>query len=543
MMPSSSNGSVTVLVLALAGAGAASASCGSEFKCVDDPNCDPRSGPDGGGKGGSAGRGGASGSAGDGGSSGVGTGGSGGGGSGGSAGTQGASGTAGDAGPDVEVDAAPDAPTCETEKPNTAIGVFVAPGGSDAAEGGSCGTIGAPCATVKKALSLAVTGRTVYLSAGTYEEDGLALKAGVAIQGGWEWTAPGTWKRLCSADRKIAAVIKAKSADRTLSAVDLGGTARLETLTIASKSSAASDGQSLYGIFATGTSTEIVMIEVAVEVGAAGKGAAAQRAAAGAAPAGSCSPGTGADGANVGTAGTAAPAGTFRMNGYLPSPGTSGGPGGDGSNGTEAPAAPCRTCLNLDFNTTCSTQCASGGSPCARYECAPRVTTTVCGFNGVNGCGGGGGGGGGAGAGGGSAIGVFVWDATLRAETGRISAGRAGNGSAGAAGGGAAQGSEGAVTNFVRQCVYCSLVDNRPGGCSTINSTAQNGDIGGPGGNGKDGGPGGGGSGGHSYAIYKGGTATATVAPDVELTAGAPGAGAGTGAAKGADGIAKPIGP
>jgi hypothetical protein len=66
---------------------------------------------------------------------------------------------------------------------------------------------------------------------------------------------------------------------------------------------------------------------------------------------------------------------------------------------------------------------------------------------------------------------------------------------------------------------------------------------GGTGGAGKNGGPGGGGSGGHSYAIYEGGTATATVAPDVELVAGSPGAGAGTGAQKGADGIAKSIGP
>jgi len=167
---------------------------------------------------------------------------------------------------------------------------------------------------------------------------------------------------------------------------------------------------------------------------------------------------------------------------------------------------------------------------------------TVCGRPGSNGCAGGGGGAGGPGSGGGSAIGVFLWDAKLRIESGMVSVGRGGNGGVAAVGGLGAQGSPGQAATLPALCPTCVLVENRPGGCSELNSSPPNGEAGGSGGDGKPGGSGGGGSGGHSYAIYKGGTATATVAPDVELSSGLPGTGAGTGSLKGADGISMPIG-
>ena len=64
-----------------------------------------------------------------------------------------------------------------------------------------------------------------------FAEDGILLKTGVTLQGGWEQTAPGSWKHLCSAERNAAVVIRAKSAERTLSAVDLGGKATTREIT------------------------------------------------------------------------------------------------------------------------------------------------------------------------------------------------------------------------------------------------------------------------------------------------------------------------
>ena len=502
--------------------------CGEEFTCADDRSC-PSASPDSGNTGGSAavgGRGG--GSAGAAGSMGTG-------GSPDSAGGQ--SGQTGDSG-GSDADAS-DAPTCESEMPNTAVGVFVSTTGQDDSEGSTCGKRETPCKTIAKALSVATTDRIVYLAAGTYEEDGLALKAGVTLQGGWDHNASGGWSRLCTPDRKSAVIVRAKNADRTLSAVDLGGKATLDTLTIRSKTAVAAAGQSSYGVFATGTSTEIVLNEVAIEIGPAGAGGPGMAGPDGAAPVTACSAGTSADGATAGAAGAGAPVGPFSITGYFATPGVGGGIGANGSNGTAAAAPACITCPNP--GAVCQQGCIPNPQGCL-IACLWTSGASNCGIAGTNGCAGGGGQGGLPGAGGGSSVAVFLWNATLRASSGKISSGKGGDGGLGGPGGRGKVGSAGAPGRAGETCGVCSGVPSL-GPCTSVSQTPAAGEPGGTGGVGKDGGPAGGGSGGPSYAVYKGGSAVADVAASVEVVAGSPGTGAGTGMGRGADGSSKPIGP
>ena len=320
------------------------------------------------------------------------------------------------------------------------LGVFVSKSGSDGADGSTCGAIGAPCATIKKALAIAKAGSIVYVDAGTYEEDGLALVAGVTLQGGWERRVGGAWTRVCTPERKGAAVIRAKSADRTLSAVDLGGMATLDTLTIRSKLAAAAVGQSLYGIFAVGATTEVALRDVAIDVANAGAGRAGQAGLDGGYAARICQASTGANGAALGASGTGARAGSFAVSGYFSLPGIEGGAGGDGANGTAAPAPPCVACKQS--GAVCQRSCS--GPAC--YLCAWTSSYLECGKPGIPGCGGGGGAAGGKpGTGGGSSVGVLVWDATFGLDSGSIHSGRGGDGGAGGPGGQGALGRLGAA--------------------------------------------------------------------------------------------------
>jgi hypothetical protein len=423
--------------------------------------------------------------------------------------------------------------------PNIQLGVFVSSAGQDGADGATCGTREAPCKTIAKALSFATAGRIIYLDAGTYEEDGLALKPGVTLQGGWDRSAVGVWSRVCTADRNALVVIRPRTADRTLSAVDLAGTATLETLTIRSKTAAASAGQSLYGIFASGASTEIVTREVAIEVGAAGNGSAGGAGQNGDSPAATCSAGTGADGATEGAVGSGAPGGMFNATGYVPAPGVTGGTGANGDHGTAAPAAPCIACP--DTGATCRPVCV--GQPICVNLCSWSASFASCGVAGINGCGGGGGKGGAPGSGGGSSVGVFLSNARLRAMSGKITSGRGGDGGLGGAAGQGKVGNAGAPGQPGLGCVLCEgIISSINPTCLQPSQAPAAGAPGGIGGAGKNGGPGGGGSGGHSYPVYKAGTATADVAAAVVLTADSPGLG-GAATSRGADGSAKPIGP
>ncbi len=522
-------------VVAALGFGKAIMGCGSDFTCVEDLSCPSRSAPapEGGGAGGSGATAGSTGSGGS-----------------GAAQAADASGADGDSAPvdagdsggedsggsDANAtDSAVDASTCETEQPIQQRGVFVSKSGSDGSDGSACGSIGTPCATIKKALSLAKAGSIVYLDAGTYDEDGLALGAEIALQGGWARRTDGTWRHVCGAESAEGTVIRAKTADRTLSAVDLGGVATLEMLTVRSKSAPAAAVASVYGIFATGATTEVVLRNVAVEVGAAGAGAAGLNGRDGAQVATACPAGTGQEGTALGTGGAGAPSATFNVTGFLPAAGVEGGPGSSGTNGTGAPSPPCASCPHE--LAACRGSCPT--NPCQQVVCEWTTLVTTCWGIGSSGCGGDGGKGGGPGGGGGSSIGIFLWNARLRIDSGRVRAGAGGTGGPGGKGGNGGLGTPGLSGSAV-SCGGCGRVSELS--CA-IQPSALAGLPGGTGGSGKAGGPGGGGSGGHSYAVYRGGAATASVAADVELTAGAPGSGGGVAPGRGADGSAKPVGP
>jgi hypothetical protein len=528
-------------LLAVAGFSSALSGCGSDFTCVESRTCP--SGVASGGSSGSSGSGGF-GAAGSAGAQGAST--DSGAGDSGSSGTTSEAGSSDgaenqtDAGPEVEAgaDTGPDAPSCETEQPDVERGIFVSSSGSDSADGSTCGAIGAPCATIKRALGLAKATSVIYLDAGTYEEDGLTLVPAVTLQGGWERRVGGGWTRACTPGRESATVIRAKSADRTLSAVNLGGLARLEVLTIRSKLGVAAAEQSLYGIVAAGVTTQLTLREVAIDVGNAGAGKVGAAGAAGGRRGRFCSAQTGADGAAVGTSGSGAPAGSFSVGGYVVASGTEGGAGDSGEDGTAAPAAPCVACK--EPSATCDVRC--NGSAC--YLCGWSSSYVACGDTGRVGCAGAGGGGGKPGTGGGSSVGIFVWGATVRLDSGKVQAGRGGDGGAGGPGGQGGAGSPGIAGSTPGvSCETCNGNSILPEGCRIETEAAQPGAPGGPGGSGKPGGPGGGGAGGHSYAIYKGGSAIVNVAAGVELVAGAPGSGGGAAPIRGVDGAAKPIGP
>jgi hypothetical protein len=325
------------------------------------------------------------------------------------------------------------------------------------------------------------------------------------------------------------------------------GTATLDTITVTTRTSPASAGQSQYGLFATGSTTEIVLREVRIEAGPAGVGAAGTAGKDGTPPANVCPVGDGQEGTSAGRAGAGAPVGTFNVAGYVPAPGTRGSKGSDGSNGFAGPDPSCIECPNANPGTTATCQAVD---ECSQGSCRPvchwvgRIAS--CGSRGTNGCGGGGGEGSGAGAGGGSSVGIFLWNAALRITDSSVSSSTGGDGGRGSnAVGRGQEGNQGAYGSPGSPCAQCEGDPARGSPCEVAPAYgASPGYVGGNGGAGRNGGgPGGGGSGGHSYAIYKGGTASVTVAPDVELTSGMRGTGAGTGSLEGADGFTKPIGP
>ncbi len=96
---------------------------------------------------------------------------------------------------------------CSSLKPDTATGVFVAPGGS----GGACGSEMQPCGTIAAGLAAIAsstgTKKIVYLANGTYTEQ-VTLAAGVSIEGGWLDTG-GTWTRQCVANPQSGVIIQA----------------------------------------------------------------------------------------------------------------------------------------------------------------------------------------------------------------------------------------------------------------------------------------------------------------------------------------------
>src|SRR5258708_37620456 len=151
------------------------------------------------------------------------------------------------------------ADACAPTQPDDANGVFVTTTGTDS---DACGARATPCKTITKGIARAKP--SVYVGAGTYAES-LTLRAGVTIEGGW--TA--TWTRACNAMTEV--VVRPTTGDKTVVADDIGGAASLVAITLQSKN--ADPGESIYGVFARGVSTQLTLNDVNVAISGGGAGA------------------------------------------------------------------------------------------------------------------------------------------------------------------------------------------------------------------------------------------------------------------------------
>jgi hypothetical protein len=377
---------------------------------------------------------------------------------------------------------------CASRTVNVNTGVFVAPGGSTAS---NCGSQQSPCSTVQAGLDRAyAAGRpTVYVSHGVYVES-IALRPGITLEGGWE-VIGSTWIPNC-VDPSGAVIIQAPPT-ATVSAVadNLGGLATIATLTLQSKDQIdVHPGESLYGLRATGATTQLTLKDVGVQTANAGDGSPGVGGGPGAIG-GPC--GVEGDGGSggPGAQGNGAEGGVFSGSGYSPSVGSAGSIGTTGENGSETTPPTCASCgsctaLNCGFSPNGSQSCGSLGSP---------------------GCGGPGGTPGGGGSGGGSAVALYVWDATVHVMAGSLTAGNGGTGGNGGLGGNGGAGGQGSTGSAGPGCTArCSGLAV----CTSI-AGAGAGGVGGVGGRGGPGGAGGGGAGGSSFAIVRGGTAAIDV--------------------------------
>ena len=403
-------------------------------------------------------------------------------------------------------------PHCPQSTDDSA-GVYVTPTGTDAT---GCGASrAAPCQSLAGALASTsyYSGRNiVFVGAGTYVET-VTPPAGVTVMGGWQVNGS-TWSFDCGPHPEADVIVRAPTtSNMTLIADGVGGAVTVSTLTIESKATVGA-GESLYGVFARGSTTALTLTNVAVTMSTAGEGQTPTQAGSGSAPPSTCSAGDGASATTVGAAGAGANIGTFSSSGYTPAQGGMGASGGAGDNGMAAP-----TPTPVSYSSCTGTACTNSSASCTGQQ-------------GSNGCGGGGGTGGTGGGGGGSSIALFAFDASVTVDGGSYTAGYGGDGGAGGAGGGGTGGSNGAAgkaatcTSSTCQGLLCL------GNIPLDNITASGGAAGGAGGTGSAGGAGGGGAGGDSYAIITGGGATAALVlmNSPSLAIGAPGTSLGNGA-------------
>ncbi|MGO9836650.1 MAG: hypothetical protein ACLP1X_20840, partial [Polyangiaceae bacterium] len=324
------------------------------------------------------------------------------------------------------------------------------------------------------------------------------------------------WSFDCSTSPESLVVVDAPS-NRfvTVLADAIGGTATLTTVTVLSKAqSNVQPGESIFGIFTRGASTQLTLNDVVVSVVKGGDGEVGATGTTGSVPA-SCSSGDGASNTMPGGTGTGATAGSFSTAGFTPQIGGTGGAGTAGDNGSAGQIA-----VPLPYDG------CTGAFTCA-------ATSPMCtGGTGQPGCGGGGGGGGAGGTGGGASVALFVYGDQVTVNGGSYTAGSGGAGGAGGNGGTGASGSMGAVGSS-SQCTQSACGSPIPSICQPTTPatvTAAGGAAGGQGGQGGNGGQGGGGSGGDSYAIVTAGSGTVVLNGSPDLAFGSSGASLGNGA-------------
>ena len=442
--------------------------------------------------------------------------------------------TAADIGQPAE-DAAADVPladvpsTCATETTDEAHGIFVSLGGVAAAD---CGSKVRPCSKLQLGVDRAKIVpdvSTVYVDTGTYDET-LRLPGGITVQGGWDWDSVGRiWRRQCSPTR--AANVKIVGVDGYGVRAELtGALAVLDTLTIeVSVATGGGIGQSLYGVYAVGTTTSLNLLDVTVAVGGGGPGAVGVAGADGTNSMARCFGTTGSTG-SVGTAGTPGGLGTFGPTGYTPRPagppsGSSAGAAGSHGFGTLGGSPSSNTasqCVEVCGAPDPGNNCNNGTTPNVYYSAG-----SISSQPGLGGCGGQAGGGGSGGGGGGAAIAVFAWDSQVMMSGGAARAGNGGPGGVGGAGGRGALGSTGIKGNDA-MCTTACTFNGQSASCDKNGTPASfpGGAAGSRGGTGGQGGQGGGGAGGYSYSTFQGPTAMVTLDRTV-LTHGTAGTGSG----------------
>jgi hypothetical protein len=424
-----------------------------------------------------------------------------------------------DAGADAS-DAAADgdaASGCAAGTTDDVAGVYVSAGTGDDSPG--CGTRSNPCKTIQQGISVAqqASGKTtVYVARGAYVES-LTLAAGLTVEGGWDVSGQ-TWSPICDSTTSSAVAIQAVTNVNVTASYS--GSATLRNVTLTSKASVGA-GETLYGVFATGSATSLTLAQVVVDVGAGGAGTSGVLGALGAdATDAGCAPGTGAGG-DAGALGTGGVAGAFSSSGYAGGDGTGGGNGGTGHNGTAAGNGACATCDV--FTGSCPSTCGFG-------------TAQICATNGKAGCAGSGGGGGAKGTAGGASVAVFVWDAHVTVLGGSFTTSNGGNGGSGGVGGDGGVGSagvKGTSATCATQLSNPACLSNICTGNFVAGYTLDGGTAGGSGGSGGAGGQGGGGSGGVSFVVVHGGDGGVTLNNGPVLAHGDGGTGGVVGGANG----------
>ena len=422
--------------------------------------------------------------------------------------------------------------TCTQRSYDDTTGIFVL---ASSAAGANCGDRLLPCQTIGQGIALAKSlGRTiVYVGAGTYTES-ISLVPGIRIEGAWS-VLGSTWSPICTSSADSVIIEAPSSANTTISAKNLAGSAALAFVTVKSKATSVAS-ESLYGVFASGATTHLTLDNVEITMANAGAGQDGQSGHGGLNGSSSgCSPaGSGAPGAASGTPGAdGSPAG-FDGNGYTAGDGSV---GTNGQAGSAGPAGAAGTCVR---------NCGICGSTSAS-SCSSAPDS--CGTDSLAGCPGGPGTSGGAGLGGGSSIAMYAWDATVTVVGGNFRAGNGGKGGVGGLGGQGGIGQPGRDGKDATACYQCSISSQWVGTSPSIqvyqcvNSPIGTG-VGGVangigGGNGTAGGDGGSGAGGSSFAVYTGGLAKVGTTSDTVLSFGQAGAGGGSAIA----GSAKAIGP
>jgi hypothetical protein len=401
---------------------------------------------------------------------------------------------------------------CTTATPAPSA-FYVATTGNDVA---TCGGQGLPCQTIQFGLTHAsvMNNAIVYVAEGTYAEAITLPQTGVSVIGGWTYSG-GVWAKDPSPNAKLSLVLQPAAGSTTVTVLPGSGNDTVCEMSIQSKN-AALPGETLYGVFARGAATTLLLQDVSITVAAGGAGLLGAPGSAGTGGLGGCTPaGTGVTGA-AGTPGQPGPMSSFGAFGYVPGNGSVGLGGGPGTTGMAGGPGMCVNCVSC--------------TPCILC-CTTNVVGMSCGLAGEGGCSGQGGTGGTGGEAGGSSVAVFASQSAVVTSNGSstLATGNGGNGAAGGSGGPGGTGANGAMGPPAMSNCAATVCD---GSC---NATTPGGGMGGSpgtkGGNGGVGGAGGGGSGGYSCSIVKVSPATVTPVGAV-LMHGNPGTGA-AGAATG----------